>query len=69
MTQGYKKKKFSLKYFFSKQANLHETTVTWNNNQLMLYKQLTNEEKAWYGFHIETGKGSMVGEHWMYNKF
>ena len=35
----------------------------------MLYKQLTNEEKAWYGFHIEAGKGSMVGEHWMYNKF
>ena len=33
----------------------------------MLHKQL-NEEKGWYGFHIDGGKGSVVGEHWMYNK-
>ena len=32
----------------------------------MLHKQ-SNEEKTWYGFHIETGKGSMLGEHWIYN--
>ena len=34
----------------------------------MLHKQ-SNEEMDWYGFHTERGKGSMVGEHCMYNKF
>ena len=33
----------------------------------MLHNEL-NEEKTWYGFHIERRKGSMIGEHWMYNK-
>ena len=33
----------------------------------MLQKQ-SNEEKAWYWFHDDRGKGLIVGEQWMYNK-
>ena len=31
-------------------------------------KKLSNEEKAWYGFCIEKGRGSIMGENWIYNK-
>ena len=53
--------------YHKKQVNLHGLTITLNSNELMLHKR-SNEEKPWYGFHIERGKGSMVGEHWVNNK-
>ena len=51
-----------------KQAKLHEHTITRNShNELMLCKQ-SNEEKAWYEFHFEREKRSMVREHCINNK-
>ena len=48
------------------QANLHGTTITWNNsNNLMLQKQLI-KRMACYRFQIER-KDSVVEEHWMYS--
>ena len=44
----------------NKQTNLCRPTIN-KNNELMLHKQKSNEEKAWYGFHIHTEKASMKG--------
>ena len=43
------------------QSHYEETYFSLFINELLLHKQLS-EERAWYRFHIERGKGSMVGE-------
>ena len=37
--------------------NMHGSTVTWNNNNDLMLQKQSNEEKIFYGFHIEREKG------------
>ena len=36
--------------------NMHGSTVTGNNNNDLMLQKQSNEEKTWYGFHIERKK-------------
>ena len=47
--------------FFHQQTNLHEPTITWNNNELMLHKQLMKWSKGleWIPY---WGRKSINGE-------